>query len=72
MRMDGYDKPIKLKAALTISRRPASTSTSPAPRGERFGINVPICYTDGLHLFGVKCLVAPGDPEQRRLARAVT
>ena len=38
----------------------------------RYGINVPFCYTDAYTAFGVNCIVAPADPEQRRLARAVT
>ena len=44
-------------------RRPASTSTSPAPRAcRRYGINVPFCYTEAYASFGVKCIVAPKVP----------
>ena len=44
-------------------RRPASTSTSPAPRASSaYGINVPVCYTEAYASFGVKCIVAPKVP----------
>jgi N-methylhydantoinase B len=60
--IDGYDHPIELKAALTISAGGIHvdfTGTSPV---SSFGINVPMLYTTAYTCFGVKCLVAPAIP----------
>src|SRR5918912_541772 len=60
--MDGYDKPLTLAAALTISDDGIHvdyTGTSPA---SAFGINVVLNYTLAYTAFGVKCLVAPEVP----------
>ena len=60
--VDGYDHPIELQAALTISARGIHvdyTGTSPV---SGFGINVPMLYTTAYTAFGVKCLVAPAIP----------
>src|SRR6476619_2252828 len=60
--MDGYDKPLLLNAALTISDDGVHvdyTGTSPA---SAYGINVVMNYTLAYTAFGVKCLVAPEVP----------
>ena len=60
--IDGYDHPIELKGALTISKTGIHvdfTGTSPV---SSFGINVPLLYTTAYTSFGVKCLVAPAIP----------
>jgi len=60
--IDGYDHPIELKGALTISEAGVHvdfTGTSPV---SSFGINVPLLYTTAYTCFGVKCLVAPAIP----------
>jgi N-methylhydantoinase B len=60
--IDGYDHPIELKGALTISEKGIHvdfTGTSPV---SSFGINVPMLYTTAYTSFGVKCLVAPAVP----------
>jgi N-methylhydantoinase B len=60
--VDGYDHPIELIAALTIAKNGIHvdyTGTSPV---SSFGINVPMLYTTAYTAFGVKCLVAPGIP----------
>jgi N-methylhydantoinase B len=60
--IDGYDHPIELKGALTISEKGIHvdfTGTSPV---SGFGINVPMLYTTAYTAFGVKCLVAPTIP----------
>ena len=43
--------------------------TSPA---SRFGINSPKCYTDAYTSFGVKCIVAPGIPNNAGSLEVVT
>jgi N-methylhydantoinase B len=60
--MDGYDKPLHLNAALTISADGIHVdfaSTSPA---SSYGINVVLNYCLAYTAFGVKCLVAPDVP----------
>jgi N-methylhydantoinase B len=62
MVVDGYDTPVTLKAALTISDDGIHvdyTGTSPqSPRG----INVPLSYTTAYTVFGLGCVVASHIP----------
>ncbi|HTV90049.1 MAG TPA: hydantoinase B/oxoprolinase family protein [Stellaceae bacterium] len=72
MRIDGYDKPIDLVAAMTIadgSIHVDFAGTSP-PSG--FGINVPICYTEAYSAFGIKCIVAPSVPNNEGSLSVIT
>ena len=67
MRVDGYDRPIDLVAAMTIGDDGIDVDfagTSPAVLA--FGINVPLCYTEAYASFGVKCIVRAEGAEQRR------
>ena len=60
--MDGYDEPVTLRAALTISEDGIHvdyTGTSPV---SSHGINVVLNYTKAYTCFGVKCAVAPDIP----------
>ena len=62
MTIDGYDAPIVLKAALTISRDGIDidfTGTSPVSAR---GINVPKSYTDAYTSFGVRCIIGAHVP----------
>src|SRR5215831_9206380 len=62
VRMDGYDKPLLLNAAMTIGDDGIHvdyTGTSPA---SAYGINVVYNYCLAYTAFGVKCLVAPDVP----------
>jgi N-methylhydantoinase B len=62
MTVDGYDKPITLAAALTVSNAGIHvdfTGTSPA---SRYGINVPMAYTTAYTVFGLGCVVASQIP----------
>ena len=70
MTVDGYRRADHAGGDATISRRRASTSTTPAPRRSRArGINVPLAYTTAYTVFGLGCVVASADPQQCRLAR---
>jgi N-methylhydantoinase B len=60
--IDGYDHPIELKAALTISKDRIHVDFSGTSPVSSFGINVPMLYTTAYTAFGVKCLVAPAIP----------
>ena len=62
MRIDGYDEPIDLVAALTIGEDEILVDFAGSSGTSDRGINCPMCYTDAYTAFGVKCVVAPGVP----------
>jgi N-methylhydantoinase B len=62
MRVDGYDKPINLVAAMTIGPTGIDVDFTGTSGVSAYGINVPICYTEAYASFGVKCIVAPKVP----------
>lgn len=59
---DGYDKPIKLVAALTVGPDGIDVDFTGTSGVSAFGINVPFCYTEAYSSFGIKCIVAPKVP----------
>jgi N-methylhydantoinase B len=62
MRVDGFDRPVDIKAAVKISESGIDVDFTGTSGPSSFGINVPLCYTDGYSSFGVKCVVAPKVP----------
>ena len=62
MRVDGYDKPLDLVAALTIADDGIYVDLTGTSGPSAFGINVPFCYTEAYSSFGIKCIVAPKVP----------
>jgi N-methylhydantoinase B len=60
--MDGYDKPLLLKAALTISEDGIHVDFDGTSPASGYGINVVYNYCLAYTAFGVKCLVAPDVP----------
>ncbi|MFQ5954582.1 MAG: hydantoinase B/oxoprolinase family protein [Kiloniellales bacterium] len=60
--IDGYDHPIKLKAALSIGDGQIDVDFAGTSPVSAYGINVPLSYTIAYTSFGVKCLVAPRIP----------
>ncbi len=62
MRVDGYDKPIDLNAAMMIDDTGISVDFTGTSAPSAFGINVPFCYTEAYSSFGIKCVVAPKVP----------
>src|SRR6478752_10184420 len=60
--MDGYDKPLLLNAALTISHDGIHVDYDGTSPASGFGINVVFNYGLAYTAFGVKCLVAPAVP----------
>jgi N-methylhydantoinase B len=60
--MDGYDKPLLLNAALQISNDGIHVDFSGTSPASSHGINVVYNYCLAYTAFGVKCLVAPGVP----------
>jgi N-methylhydantoinase B len=62
MTMDGYDKPLLLNAALTISDDGIHVDFDGTSPASGYGINVVLNYCLAYTAFGVKCLVAPDVP----------
>ena len=62
MMVDGYDKPLKLVAKMTIGADGIDVDYSGTSGISAFGINVPFCYTEAYSSFGIKCIVAPKVP----------
>ncbi|MGH6671921.1 MAG: hydantoinase B/oxoprolinase family protein [Xanthobacteraceae bacterium] len=60
--MDGYDKPLLLNAALTISDGGIHVDFAGTSPASAYGINVVLNYCLAYTAFGVKCLVAPEIP----------
>jgi N-methylhydantoinase B len=72
MQLDGYEAPIELRAALTVSDAGIHVDYAGSSPASRFGINSPKCYTDAYTSFGVKCIVAPGIPNNAGSLEVVT
>src|ERR1700729_1400739 len=62
MTIDGYDKPLTLNAALTISDDGIHIDFDGTSPASSYGINVVYNYCLAYTAFGVKCLVAPEVP----------
>jgi N-methylhydantoinase B len=62
MTIDGYDKPLLLKAALTIADTGIHVDFAGTSPASAYGINVVYNYCLAYTAFGVKCLVAPEVP----------
>ena len=60
--MDGYDEPVTLRAALTISDDGIHVDYAGTSPVSSHGINVVLNYTKAYTCFGVKCAVAPDIP----------
>ena len=71
MRVDGYDKPLDLVAALTIADDGIYVDFAGTTGVSNFGINVPITYTQAYASFGVRCLVGPSVPNNAGSLSAV-
>ena len=70
--MDGYDKPLTLKAALTISDDGIHVDFDGTSPASAYGINVVYNYCLAYTAFGVKCLVAPEVPNNAGSLSAIT
>ena len=60
--MDGYDEPVTLRAALTVSDAGIHVDYAGTSPVSSHGINVVLNYTKAYTCFGVKCAVAPDIP----------
>ena len=59
---DGYDAPIILQAAVTISDEGVTVDFTGTSDAVARGINVPKNYTDAYTSFGIRCLMGPDVP----------
>ncbi len=71
MRIDGYDHPIDLAAAVTIAGDHVAVDFTGTSAASDRGINCPMCYTEAYTAFGVKCVVAPAIPNNAGTLDAV-
>jgi len=60
--MDGYEKPVRLAARLTISASGIDIDFNGTSPVSTFGINVPKSYTDAYTSFGVRCIIGATIP----------
>lgn len=72
MTIDGYESPVELVAAMTISERGIHVDYTGTSAVSTRGINVPGCYTEAYTAFGVRCLVAPAIPNNAGSLAPVT
>ena len=71
MRIDGYEAPIDLVAALTIGRDRIDVDFTGSSGMSGYAINCPLCYTEAYTTFGVNCVVAPHIPNNAGTLDAV-
>ncbi|MBT5898653.1 MAG: hydantoinase B/oxoprolinase family protein [Rhodospirillaceae bacterium] len=71
MRIDGYDMPLDLAAALTIADDGIYVDFDGTSGVSNKGINVPITYTQAYASFGVRCLVGSTVPNNAGSLSAV-
>ncbi len=57
MTVDGYDKPVELRASMDISRDRISVDYAGSSPTSSYGINVPLTYTQAYTSFGIRCIV---------------
>ena len=62
MTVDGYDAPVQLRAAVTISDHEILVDFAGTSGTVDYGINVPKAYTDAYTSFGIRCLVGADVP----------
>ena len=62
MRIDGYDEPIDLTAAITVAEKTIHVDFTGTTGVQKRGINVPMAYTEAYTCFGLGCVVASRIP----------
>jgi len=62
MTVDGYDAPVTIAAALTVSDTGIHVDYTGTSGQSRYGINVPMAYTTAYTVFGLGCVVASQIP----------
>jgi len=60
--LDGYDKPVRLKATVTVGEDDVRVDFAGSDAASPRGINVVLNYCKAYSAFGVRCIVAPRVP----------
>jgi N-methylhydantoinase B len=71
MRIDGYEKPLDLVAAVTIGEDTIHVDFTGTSGMSTYAINCPLCYTEAYTTFGINCVVAPTVPNNAGTLAAV-
>jgi len=71
MTIDGYEAPIELVAALTVSDSGIDVDFAGTSPISEYAINVPLCYTEAYASFGVRCIVGADIPNNAGSLAAV-
>jgi N-methylhydantoinase B/oxoprolinase/acetone carboxylase alpha subunit len=62
MRIDGYDRPLDLVAAMTVGEGGMEVDFAGSSAASGFGINVVLAYAQAYAWFAIKCALAPEVP----------
>lgn len=62
MRLDGYERPVELVAAVTIKPNSILVDYAGTSRASQFGINVVLNYTHAYTCFGLNCIIGGDVP----------
>ena len=62
MTVDGYDRPIELRATMTIASDHIDVDFSGSSPISAYGINVPLTYAQAYSSFGIRCVVGNAVP----------
>ena len=71
MRIDGYDQPVELVCAVTVTAQGIRVDFDGTSPESPYGINVPLPYTEAYASFGVRCVVGNDVPNNAGSLRAV-
>jgi len=71
MRVDGYDEPVDLVCALTVSGDGIAIDFSGSSGRSPHGINVPLPYTEAYASFGVRCVIGGDVPNNAGSLRTI-
>ena len=71
MEVDGYDEPVQIACAVTIDKATIHVDFDGTSGPSRYGINVPLNYTEAYASFGVRCVVGNDVPNNAGSLRAV-
>lgn len=71
MRIDGYEAPADLVAAVTIGEDTIDVDFTGSSGMSSYAINCPLCYTEAYTTFGINCVIAPHVPNNAGSLAAV-
>ena len=72
MRIDGFETPIDLSATLTVAGERIHVDYTGTSGLSRYGINVPMAYTEAYTAFGVKTILMPDVPNNEGSLSTIT